>query len=191
MKSRIGMIVLALAIGSDLAAQQPATPPVPVALDTTGLFLAKQARVGSDLFIAGQPTERAIREMKAAGVTVVVNLRMPEEMARVNFDEKALVESLGMKYVHIPMRSPYLPEYLTKFADVMKTANGKVLLHCTVAWRASHLYAAYLIREKGVAENVALEHARSINLMDDHRMSGDAMQPVEEFLGRKLAGIKR
>ena len=58
-------------------------PPAPVALDTTGMFLAKFAQVGDDIFIGGQPTERALREMKARGVTTVVNLRSPEEMARI------------------------------------------------------------------------------------------------------------
>src|SRR5688572_20152095 len=57
--------------------------PTPVLLDTTGMFLARYARVGDDLFIAGQPTERALREMKQLGVTTVVNLRMPQEMTRI------------------------------------------------------------------------------------------------------------
>jgi uncharacterized protein (TIGR01244 family) len=194
MSSRLIRIALALALSVHVAAAQ-ATVPAPVLLDTAGMFLAKYAKVGTDLFIGGQPTERALREMKAAGVTVVVNLRMQREMdTDVKFDEKSLIESLGMKYVHIPMRgtaeAPYSPEAVTKFAEAVKTANGKVLLHCTVAWRASHLYAAYLIKEKGVAENTALEHARSINLMDDHRMTQSGTQPVEDFLARKLAGIK-
>src|SRR5690348_13390697 len=76
----------------------------PVRLDTTGLFEAAIARVGDDIFIGGQPTERALRDMRAQGVTTVVNLRTPPEMARsVKFDEKALVEQLGMKYVYLPV----------------------------------------------------------------------------------------
>ena len=46
-----------------------AAVPAPVALDTTGMFLAKFARVGEDVFIGGQPTERALRELQAQGVT--------------------------------------------------------------------------------------------------------------------------
>ena len=64
----------------------------PVNLDITGLFQAKFASVGSDLFIAGQPTEKALRDLKAKGVTTVINLRMPEEMKQIGFDEAALVE---------------------------------------------------------------------------------------------------
>lgn len=190
---------LALLLAGTLPAQpapapMPAPMPTPMLLDTTGMFRDRYARVGADMFIGGQPTERALRELKAAGVTVVVNLRMPEEMARVSFDEKALVESLGMKYVHIPMRgsteAPYAPVAITRFADAVKDANGKVLLHCTIAWRASHLWAAYLIQEKGLLESTALDHARLINLRDGERMTADGTQPVEQFLGRKLAGIK-
>src|SRR5262245_65990893 len=78
--------------------------PNPVNLDTSGLFQEKFVSVGDDMFIGGQPTEKALRELKAKGVTTVVNLRMPEEMARVGFDENALIKELGIRYVYIPMR---------------------------------------------------------------------------------------
>ena len=159
--------------------------PTPVLLDTTGLFQGKYASVGDDMFIGGQPTEKALRDLRAKGVTTLVNLRMPEEMTRVRFDEAAVAKELGMRYVNIPMRgtpeNPYGPKQLDTFAEAMASADGKVLLHCTVAWRASHLWAAYLIRERKVPVATALEQTRQINLMDDMRM-GD-QQPLEGFLG--------
>src|SRR6185436_6170816 len=75
--------------------------PGPVVLDPAGLFQAKFVSVGDDMFIGGQPTEKALRDLRAKGVTTIVNLRMPEEMARVGFDEAALAKELGIKYVHI------------------------------------------------------------------------------------------
>jgi uncharacterized protein (TIGR01244 family) len=169
-------------------------PPVSL-LETTDMFLQRYAKVGDDLFIAGQPTQKALRDMKAQGVTTVINLRMPEEMAQIGFDEKKLIDELGMKYVHIPMRGgegemSYSPATLTKFTNALKAADGKVLLHCTIAWRASHIWAAYLIQE-GLPEADALQHARGINLMDEHRMDDSGMQPVEMFLGRRLSGLRR
>lgn len=165
----------------------------PTLLDTTGLFRERFARVGDDVFIAGQPTEKGLRTVHDQGVTIVVNLRSPEEMMRIPFDEAKVVASLGMKYVYIPMRGtpefPYSPAALDTFAKVMKSANGKVLLHCTIAWRASHLWAAYLIRERGVQVKDALDNARAINLMDDMRMDGDR-QPLEEFLGHPVPGLR-
>ena len=163
--------------------------PNPVNLDTAGLFQAKFVSVGDDMFIGGQPTEKALRDLRAKGVTTIVNLRMPEEMAKVGFDEAALAKQLGIKYVHIPMRgtaaNPYGPKELDTFTAAMASADGKVLLHCTIAWRASHLWAAYLIRERKTPVAMALSHARSINLMDDRRMGG-SQQPLEGFLGRAV-----
>jgi uncharacterized protein (TIGR01244 family) len=180
---------VALPAGAQSVVGKDKTGPVPnpVNLDTTGLFQAKFVSVGDDMFIAGQPTEKALRELRAKGVTTVVNLRMPEEMAQVGFDEAALAKVLGIKYVYIPMRgtaeNPYGPKELDTFTAAMASADGKVLLHCTVAWRASHLWAAYLIRERNTPVATALSQARSINLMDGMRMGGDR-QPLEGFLGR-------
>lgn len=164
--------------------------PNPVTLDPTGLFQAKFVSVGDDMFIGGQPTEKALRDLRAKGVTTVVNLRMPEEMAtQVKFDEAALVKELGMRYVTIPMRgtpeNPYGPKQLDAFTAAMASADGKVLLHCTIAWRASHLWAAYLIRERKMPVETALSQARAINLMDTMRMGVD-QQPLEGFLGRPI-----
>jgi uncharacterized protein (TIGR01244 family) len=186
---------LAASAGAQPMVGQPAirAVPAPVLLPTDGLFQERYARVGDDLFIAGQPTERALREMKAQGVTTVINLRSPQEMARIGFDEPKLVAELGMTYVYIPMRGnaelPYSPEGLARFTAAMAEAKGKVLLHCTIAWRASHLWAAYLIQQ-GVPIAEALAHARAINLMDTHRMT-DGRQPIESFLGRQVPGLGR
>jgi uncharacterized protein (TIGR01244 family) len=167
--------------------------PAPVVLDPHGQFQEKFASVGDDVFISGQPTEQALRDLKGRGVTTVVNLRSPEEMTkRVSFDEAALVKSLGMEYVYVPVRGtadfPYSPAAVKSFATAMTGAKGKVLLHCTVAWRASHLWAAYLIQYRDVPVAKALEQARTINLMDNMRMDGDR-QPVEDFLGRSLPEV--
>jgi uncharacterized protein (TIGR01244 family) len=198
---RHATILSLLAVFPSLASAQHFTQPdriakvsAPVSMDTTGMFQAAFASVGDDIFIGGQPTERALREMKARGVTTVVNLRTPEEMEKaVKFDEPALVRQLGMKYVYIPMRGtaefPYSPAAVTTFTDAVKNANGKVLLHCTVGWRASHLWAAYLIQERGLSEVDALANARAINLMDNHRMGVGQKQPVEEMLGHALPTI--
>jgi len=191
------MVLSALAVASPPGAAQQftrrapiATVSAPVILDTAGLYLERAARVGEDMFVTGQPTERALRELKAQGVTTVVNLRTPEEMTRnVPFDEAALVASLGMQYVYLPVRGndqyPYSPATLKKFTDAVGNAKGKVLLHCTVAWRASHLWAAYLIN-RGIPVDSALANARAINLMDDHRMGSNGRQPVEDFLDKAL-----
>src|SRR6185436_3421521 len=188
------VLLAATAATAPVRAQHVAGPkpsgaiPAPILHDTLGLFQAKYATVGEDVFIGGQPTEKALRDLRAKGVTTVVNLRMPEEMAQIGFDEAALVKELGMRYVHIPMNgtpeNPFGPKALDTFAAAMASADGKVLLHCTIAWRASHLWAAYLIRDRNVPVATALSQARQINLMDDMRMSDQ--QPLEVFLGHAV-----
>jgi uncharacterized protein (TIGR01244 family) len=203
--TRVGFVTLAAfavtsAMSSGVCGAQHLTGPrptggvpAPVVLETHGQFQEKFARVGDDVFISGQPTGVALRDLRAQGVTTVVNLRTPEEMStRVPFDEAALIKNLGMEYVYIPVRGnaefPYSPAALKSFAAAMSGAKGKVLLHCTIAWRASHMWAAYLIEYRGVPAATALQQARMINLMDDMRMDGDT-QPVEAFLGRALPEV--
>jgi len=164
------LVLAALAVAPRLGVAQQftrrapiATVSAPVILDTTGLYQERAARVGEDMFVTGQPTERALRALKAQGVTTVVNLRTPRGNDQY----------------------PYSPATLTKFADAVSNAKGKVLLHCTVAWRASHLWAAYLIN-RGIPVDSALANARAINLMDDHRMGSNGRQPVEDFLDKAL-----
>lgn len=190
----LALVTSAATTDAQKLVKQPSltTVPAPVLLETAGMFQDRYARVGDDMFIGGQPTEKALREMKAQGVSVIVNLRTPPEMARIGFDEPKLISDLGMKYVYLPVRGdgefPYSPETLKRFTEVMKSAEGKVLLHCTVAWRASHLWGAYLIQQ-GVPTADALKHARAINLMDDHRMDSNGNQPLALFLGRSVPGL--
>jgi uncharacterized protein (TIGR01244 family) len=197
--NRLGLAVAISTIASGVSGAQHLTGPhptgdvpAPVSLENPGLFQDKFSRVGDDVFISGQPTERGLRDLRARGVTTVVNLRSPPEMAKVPFDEAKLVKELGMEYVYLPMRGtadlPYSPAAVKAFADAMSNARGKVLLHCTIAWRASHLWAAYLIQYRNVPVATALQQARMINLMDDMRMD-DSRQPVESFLGRSIPEV--
>jgi uncharacterized protein (TIGR01244 family) len=197
---RVLVALVALTAASSPAAGQRMTGahpvgsvPSPELLDTTGLFNSRFAKVGDDLFIAGQPTERGLRELKARGVTTIVNLRTPPEMARIGFDEAALAAQLGITYVYLPVRGdsamPYSPETVARFAKAMESASGKVALHCTIAWRASHLWAAYLVKYRGLDVPSALANARTINLADDTRMTS-GRQPVEAFLDQDLPQLK-
>ena len=135
------------------------------------------------VFIGGQPDEVALARFAKIGVTVVVNLRTTAEMddrERVPFDEAAVVDSLGMEYVHIPLGGddhPYTPEAVSRFADVLEHSDGLVLLHCTVAWRASYMWSAYLVREQGFSLDEAMARGESIAIGD---------LPIEGLLGRSL-----
>ncbi len=141
------------------------------------------AQVARNIYVSGQPDESALALAKAKGVSRVINLRTHQEMDNrmvVPFDEAAAVASLGLEYVHIPLGgpdTPYSEESLAAFAEAVASSDGPVLLHCTVAWRASHLWAAYLVAHQGYSVASAVEVGKRMN------MGGF---PFAEFLGRSV-----
>lgn len=122
-----------------------------------------------DIYITGQPSEAELRQLRAEGVTLIVNLRTDKEMtdpkSPLPFDEAALARELGIEYVHIPIgmpEHPYRPEIVDQFAEALARHEGKALLHCAVAGRASIVWAGYLVRHKGMEPKEALQHAAAI-----------------------------
>jgi uncharacterized protein (TIGR01244 family) len=135
------------------------------------------------VYIAGQPSQAALEKLKERGVTAVVNLRGPAEMADpklVPYDEAAAVSALGMEYVHIPLNGrdfPYTSDAVDRFAAVLGRHTGPVVLHCASGGRVSHLWAAYLIRHRGFSLDAALAHGEAI---------GIAPNPLEGLTGRRV-----
>lgn len=120
----------------------------PVSLEWPG-FQAGVFDVGP-AYVSGQPSADALRKLAREGLTTVVSLRTQEEMddrQEVPFDEPALLKELKVRYVHIPI-GPCTPEKVKQFAEEMVKAEGKVLLHCTVAWRATYMWMAYLVSNR-------------------------------------------
>ncbi|MHC4210355.1 MAG: protein tyrosine phosphatase family protein [Planctomycetota bacterium] len=124
----------------------------------------KVSRVGR-IFFAGQPGEAGLRQAAAEGVGLVINSRTTQEMARVPFDEPALVAELGMRYVAIPVApSTFSAADVDRFAEALATTEGPVLFHCATANRSGGLWAAYLVRTHGVAWETALELGQAAGL---------------------------
>ena len=155
---------------------------LPELLDNEG-FQELFAQVAPNVYMAGQPTQSGLARAKDLGVSTVVNLRTDFEMQDrgiVPFDEQAAVADLGLAYVHVPQggpSTPYSPVAVERFAQALEDAEGKVLLHCTVAWRATHLWTAYLVKHRGLSMADALAVGRQLNL---------GGMPLEGFLGQEL-----
>jgi len=153
------------------AARQTAVPKFPVKIEQTGEYQNGAWDVGLGI-LAGQPSEATLRKLKEKGFTLVVNFRTPNEMANRNFvpfDEEALLKELGIKYVHIPMGGPtgdhaYGPHTIEKLAEAMKGHEGKALVHCTVGWRASYAWTAYIHKHKGLALSEAIRYGQAMEV---------------------------
>lgn len=201
MKSRsftVLVAAVAFALTAPLAAERSATEPAAAApaptsigIDAGGLPVEVTDVEGVEralyrdgrVFIGGQPSEAALRELKELGVTAIVNLRGEAEMANrewVPYDEAALAAELGLEYVHLPISGedhPYRPEVLDRLEETLRRHPGPVLLHCTVGWRASYAWTGYLVRHQGLGIDEALARGRAMQLSED---------PLARLLGRPM-----
>jgi uncharacterized protein (TIGR01244 family) len=113
-----------------------------------------------DIFLAGQPTQEHLDSLIKSGVKLVVNLRTEDEMNHVAFDEAKHLKKSGIEYVHIPIGGleDYTPEVVEKMGKKMKSVDGKVLIHCRGAGRATYVWMAWLVnyQKYSIDEAIAL-----------------------------------
>ena len=185
------LLAAACLAGSAGAAQPTALGINRAALpDTVRDWPGFTARVWRDgrVFISGQPDSLALVNANAHGVACVVNLRTPAETSdrkRVPYDEAALAASLGLEYVNLPMGDdahPYTTAAVDSLATILARQDGNVLLHCTVGWRATHMWVAYLVRHQGWTFDDALQRGEHVALTESP-FSGLLGQPVRLELG--------
>jgi uncharacterized protein (TIGR01244 family) len=96
-----------------------------------------------DVITGGQPTEAQLRAAHEQGIRTVVNLRPNGEFD--GFDERAIVDELGMQYIHIPISGPddVTEETAAALNDVLAdTTNRPLLMHCSSGNRVGSLFAA-------------------------------------------------
>ncbi len=104
-----------------------------------------------DVRIAGTPDAAQVEAWAEDGVTRVVTLLRPEETAAMSYDLADAVAGQGMIHTWIPTGRDSGEAVSAYLADVLARAEGPVAIHCRTGVRASHAYAAALIRA-GVIE---------------------------------------
>jgi uncharacterized protein (TIGR01244 family) len=149
------LMAAVMAAGTGCGEPQKKSEFEPLKLETPGANVAYY-KVGED-YLAGQLPIEGFENAQKQGIKTVVNLRPSDE--QTGFDERKIVETLGMSYVNIPVSSKSLAaDKADQFLYFMKTAQRPVIVHCGSANRASGFWALYLVKEKSVppAEAVAL-----------------------------------
>lgn len=160
------LLLLALGAASAFAGELPGLP--------------HPLQPGENVLIGGQPDEAALRAAAESGVRVVVNLRTEEEP--VDYDEAALVNELGMRYVHLPISGPadLTPENARAFGAILdEIGDQPALLHCASGNRVGALYALHAGTELGMDADAAIElgKAHGLTRLEDavrERLEGDA-----------------
>ena len=160
------LMLLALGATSALAAELPEIP--------------HQVQPGENVLIGGQPDEAALRAAAAAGIRVVVNLRTDAEA--IDYDQAALVNALGMRYLHLPISGPadLTPENTRAFGEILdEIGDQPALLHCASGNRVGALYALHAGAELGMDAEAAIElgKAHGLTRLEDavrERLDGTA-----------------
>jgi protein tyrosine phosphatase (PTP) superfamily phosphohydrolase (DUF442 family) len=120
-------------------------------------------RLNDRLFTSGMPTADQLADASKQGVQLVVNLAMPDS-ERALRDEKSIVESLGMKYIPIPVQwdNPTRAD-LEEFMQVMDAHQAdKVLVHCQANYRVTGFMALYRVLRLGWEPEEAFKDLRRI-----------------------------
>ena len=144
-----------------LDANGPAQPTPVVVADLA------DASVCRGFVIAGQPSEKALREFKERGIKTVVNFRHAAEIE--NFAEASLLEQLDIDYVHLPFNTPaeLSADIYAQARDLFRTVRRPALFHCATGNRIAPLWIAWRVLDEGAEFELAVAEAREMGLRSE------------------------
>ena len=109
------------------------------------------------------PKADQVESIAKAGVKAVINLATEKSEGALQ-NEKELIESRGMEYIHISVEwdNP-TRQNLDDFMNVMDAhTNDKVLVHCQANFRATRFVTLYRILRLGWKKEDAFQDLRKI-----------------------------
>ena len=118
--------------------------------DARSSDIVNYLEIDETLATSGQPTEDELAAIARDGTQVVINLALHDDPRYALPDEAATVASLGMAYVHIPVKfdSPGEAELLAFFDAMDSHRRAKRLVHCAANKRVTAFLGLYrTIRE--------------------------------------------
>jgi uncharacterized protein (TIGR01244 family) len=120
------------------------------------------------LCTGGRPRPEHLQQAQARGVKTVINLCPPSEPC--DYDEAALVRSLGMDYVNIPVAGPpdLTEANARRLGQALGANDGPVLLHCASGNRVGALIAlkAHFVDGLGAEEAIAAGRAAGLKVLE-------------------------
>jgi protein tyrosine phosphatase (PTP) superfamily phosphohydrolase (DUF442 family) len=125
-------------------------------------------RIDERLTTSGVVPEEGLTTLATQGYEAVINL-LPETSEFAVPNERGLVESQGIEYIHIPVdfKHPTQTDF-AKFSEALdRVRDKKTHIHCAANYRVSAFYSLYEFKRG----NWSAEQAREF--------IGDIWQPVE------------
>src|SRR5882762_3609622 len=141
--------------------------------------LPNAAEPVSGWITGGQPTEPQLKAFKAAGGQVVLDNRDPMEPRP--YDEPATVRATGLEYISVPIvHGAVTTDTMKQMHEALKKLEGrKVLLHCSSGNRTAAALIPYLMIDKKLEQEDAVDLAMSIGLR-----SAELMEIAVEYARR-------
>ena len=114
-------------------------------------------KISDTIATSGQPDEEDLFMLKRAGYQLVINLAHSYSPDALD-NEKQIVETLGMEYIHIPVawENPLIDDAKEFFKIMELNVNKKVLLHCVANQRVS----AFIYLYRRIYTNISDEEAK-------------------------------
>ena len=122
------------------------------------------------LVTGGQPEARHLEALAAAGGGIVLDVR--DAMEPRSFDEPAQARRLGLDYVNVPVTPGSLSdETLERIPGVLRGAGGRtVFFHCGSGNRVGGALIPWLMLDRGLDEEAAVEQAMRVGLRSPEMM---------------------
>jgi len=116
------------------------------------------------LATAGLPTAEQLHSAAANGFEVVINLAVDNNPPYSLADEAEIVRSLGLTYIHIPVKfSEPTEQDLLQFCDAMDAhAAQRKFVHCAANKRVSVFIGLYRVIRLGWDPEPAFDLVRSL-----------------------------
>src|SRR5262245_211242 len=120
-------------------------------------------RINDKLTTSGIVRPEGLKSLASLGYSVVINL-LPDTSEYAVPNERDLVESQGIEYIHIPVDFKQPTERdLAAFCEALDRVVGrKVHVHCAANYRVSAFYSLYEVNRGGWSIDQAMEFIRNI-----------------------------
>jgi uncharacterized protein (TIGR01244 family) len=144
-------------------------------------------RIDDSFSVGGQPNESDITLLRRQGYRTVVNFREEDETSdqMPPTEEGDEVQTLGMKYVHLPTTSHTLTsDIFDRFRATITYLPRPIFAHCATGKRAAALVLAVLACQRQMAVEEIEESAATWGLRDRR----DLIKTVQNYVFTHCAG---
>jgi protein tyrosine phosphatase (PTP) superfamily phosphohydrolase (DUF442 family) len=115
--------------------------------------------VTPEILRGGQPNAKGFAELKARGVTTILNLRYEDD------SERNLVTGMGFRYAYIPMpdtNPPTMNQVQQLHQLLVHPGTGKLFLHCSAGKFRTGTMVGIIRLDAGMSFDAMLAEAKSL-----------------------------